>query len=78
VAGAPTESVKYLLDNGGDANEHDKRNQTLLMQAVLAGVGSTIDLLLNYGADKEAKNINGHTAYDMAKQSSTKVRKMFL
>lgn len=70
---ASLDVLQYLLDKGSDVNEADSRNQTLLMQAALSDRPEVVQLLIKRGADIEAKNIYGHTAYDMAKNSTNKV-----
>lgn len=65
--------LQFLLDNGSEANEADDRNQTLLMQAVLSDRPEVVQLLINRDANIEEKNVYGHSAYDMAKNSTNKV-----
>lgn len=56
------ELVKSLLENGVNANLHDKYNITALMMASNKGHISMVKLLLQYGANTDAQDSKGMTA----------------
>lgn len=58
------EEVKAMLKNGINVNYSNKYGETPLMRAV--GKNDILKLLLNYGANTEAKNLFGRTALDEA------------
>lgn len=58
------EEVKAMLKNGINVNYSNKYGETPLMRAV--GKNDILKLLLNYGANTEAKNLSGRTALDEA------------
>ena len=64
------EAAFSLLDQPGtDANCRDAGGRTVLMIAACAGHGDLVRLLLQHGADTDAKDFaSGHTALQMAKQ----------
>jgi hypothetical protein len=57
----------WLLRQGADINATDKRKMTPLHNAVAAGMESTVELLLTYGADSGLKADAG-TADDLARK----------
>jgi len=59
-------AIKFLLENGADANTKDKKNFTLLMYCVQFNDLSLIKLALSYGANANDKDIFGFSALDYA------------
>jgi len=61
------ESLKLLLDNGGEINAKDGiRGQTPLHGAAFWGWNAAVQLLVDRGADLNAKDNNGKTPIDSA------------
>src|SRR5580693_8638985 len=61
------ESLKLLLDNGGEINAKDgTRGQTPLHGAAFWGWNAAVQLLVDRGADLNAKDNNGKTPVDSA------------
>jgi len=63
-------AIKFLLENGADANTKDKRNFTLLMYCAQFGDMTLISLVLSYGAKVNVKDLSGLTALDYAIQKN--------
>ena len=57
-----TESVKELINQGGDINQRDDNGRTALMFAVVNGHYETMKVLLEHGADVNARSNEGGTA----------------
>ena len=57
-----TESVKELINQGGNINQRDDNGRTALMFAVINGHYETMKVLLEHGADVNAKSNLGGTA----------------
>jgi uncharacterized protein len=57
------ESVRQLLNIGADVNWTDPDGGTALMAAAAAGDDEAVDLLLKAGANPNAEDHQGHTAY---------------
>src|SRR6266850_6950730 len=57
-----TQSVKELINQGGDINQRDDNGRTALMFAVVNRHYETMKVLLEYGADVNAKSNKGGTA----------------
>lgn len=71
----PSRAVKVLLDNGIPANVRNAKQQTALHTAVLGGAkfswrdnSDSISLLIKYGADINAVDVEGKTAHTLAKE----------
>jgi len=64
--------IEYLVSKGGNINKPDNRlnkpDKTLLMTAAEAGDRETAELLIELGADINAKDLRGRTALDIARQ----------
>lgn len=65
--------MKILLERGADANSFDSTNRSALSEVSYINSGIAIEerkeliqLLLDYGADINAKDLNGETALDYA------------
>jgi ankyrin repeat protein len=59
------ETVKVLLATGVDVNEKDKTHETPLMVAAARARPEIVSLLLEHGADTDAKNDVGGTPTSM-------------
>jgi len=59
-----TKHLRYLVDKGLDFNQLDKGHRTPLMFAAMAGDSSVVSALLEHGAKKGARSIEGMLAYD--------------
>ena len=57
-----TESVKELINQGGDINQRDDNGRTALMFAVVNRHYETMKVLLEHGADVNARSNTGGTA----------------
>jgi ankyrin repeat protein len=67
------EMVKYLLEQGIDVNKTTRRSGfTSLMAAACYGRSEILELLLEYGADKELKDTKGFSAIDFARKMNKK------
>lgn len=60
--------IKLLIDNGADINPINDDTKTPLMYAAIEGLDSHVKLLLELGADKTIKDLEGKTALDYAKE----------
>ncbi|MCX8531299.1 DUF2314 domain-containing protein [Chryseobacterium luquanense] len=60
--------VKFLNDYPAELTNIDENGFTLLHRETIAGNLSSVEVLLEAGADKNLKNNNGKTALDYAKQ----------
>jgi ankyrin repeat protein len=63
----PIDIAKALIKRGADVNAKDKDGMTALMVATSHDNAPTIGLLLQSGANAEAKNNRGEQALDIAK-----------
>ncbi len=63
---------KYLLQNPSEIFDFDENGFTLLHTETIAGNKAMVEVLLELGADKNAKSKFGKTAYDYAKQMNWK------
>lgn len=61
-------AVEQLLIAGADVNKRNKAGWTALMKAVNSGTPETVQLLIEHGADKTAKNIYDETAFTLAQK----------
>jgi len=55
-----------LLDAGADANQRNRAGQTALMNAVMFGHGTIVEMLLLAGADPRATDIAGNSPASLA------------
>jgi ankyrin repeat protein len=62
-------TVKQALLNGADVNATDEVGMTALHYAVLGGEIRVVQLLLNAGANVQAKSPSGETPIDLAKSA---------
>lgn len=62
VIGGELEKVRFLLDEGGDANEKDVNGAPLLHLASIIDDGEMVELLLGNGARLEGQGMDGGTA----------------
>ena len=63
------EVVKYLVECGADAHQKDEGyGKTALMRASEYGHLEVVKYLVECGADLEAKDVNGDTAFDIARK----------
>ena len=73
------EMVHYLIEQGKDVNETTRKSKfTALMAAACYGRLEIAKLLLENGADKQAKDSKGFTAIDFARKTNKKsILKLF-
>jgi ankyrin repeat protein len=64
------EVATMLLDKGLGVNEGRGDGSTPLMLAARLGNRDMVKFLLNRGADKQIKNCEGHTAFDITRQAA--------
>ena len=60
--------VEFLQQHPGEIKGQDDTGYTLLHRETIAGNLSSVEVLLQMGADKHAQTSNGKTALDFAKQ----------
>lgn len=68
-----TEATKLLIDNGAYVNAQDNLGNTPLHEVAIGDRRSnveTIIYLIEHGANKNIRNNNGKTAYDIAKEKN--------
>lgn len=70
------EMAKLLLENGANPNDHTKIGRvTCLHRAVLAGRAEIVKLLLDWGADMSAVDLDNRTVFDCLRAiTDTKTR----
>ena len=61
--------IKLLLAHGANVNVCDKRGRTPLMLAAARGQIVTSQTLIAFGADKAARDAQGHTAQDWVREN---------
>ena len=61
--------IKLLLAHGANVNACDKRGRTPLMLAAARGQIITSQTLIAFGADKAARDAQGHTAQDWVREN---------
>ena len=67
------EMVRYLIEQGKDVNETTRKSRfTALMAAACYGREEIAKILLEHGADQEAKDSKGFTAVDFARKMNKK------
>ena len=66
--------INYLLDRGADINLHEKFGNTALHWAAADINIKIVELLLNNGADKKAKNDKGERPFNYADKKHKNVR----
>jgi len=59
-------AIKFLLENGADANTKDDKNFTLLMYCARFNDLNSISLVISYGAKINLRDLSGFTALDYA------------
>ena len=67
-----TEVVKYLLDQGANVNIQCSSGNTALIEAALLNKVEIVNILIQYKADKDAKNNEGKRAIDVASSKQIK------
>ena len=67
-------SIKTQLRKGADVNTRDRRGSTLLMHAAIAGSPDAVKLLIDSGADVNAKNSFDETALLLCAADPQKAR----
>ncbi len=60
------EELESLVREGADINVQNDKGMTPLMYVANGGYGEMVKLLLDFGADKEVENFDGHKALDLA------------
>ncbi len=67
------EMVRYLIEQGKDINETTRKSRfTALMAAACYGRVEIAKILIEHGADQEAKDSKGFTAVDFARKMNKK------
>jgi len=67
------EMILYLIEQGKDVNETTRKSKfTALMAAACYGRVEIAKILLEHGADQEAKDSKGFTAVDFARKMNKK------
>ena len=67
------EMVRYLIEQGKDVNETTRKSRfTALMAAACYGRVEIAKILIEHGADQEAKDSKGFTAVDFARKMNKK------
>jgi len=66
------ETVKKLLELGGNPDEVDHEGTTALMEATYSGAEDVVRILLESGADPQLKDSEGSSAIDIAQQEGHK------
>lgn len=61
---------EYFVENPEAVTDKDENGITMLHTEAIAGNKTTIDILLELGADRNAKTNSGKTAFDYAKNSN--------
>lgn len=73
AAGCSSKNIlEYFLKKGAKVNYQNNKGNSPLMRAAYAGRIDNLKILLSYKADKQLKDINGHTAMDLAKEKKQK------
>ncbi len=73
AAGCSSKNIlEYFLKKGAKVNYQNNKGNSPLMRAAYAGRIDNLKILLFYKADKQLKDINGHTAIDLAKEKKQK------
>ena len=62
-------AVKFLVEAGGDVNATNEADFTALHGAAFRGLNEVIEYLVEQGADIDARDFRGRTAYRMAEGS---------
>jgi ankyrin repeat protein len=72
--------ARILLENGANPNSHTRIGRvSCLHRAVLAGNAEIVKLLLEFGADSTAVDLDDRTVYDCLKSiSDEQIRKLIL
>ncbi|WP_316633373.1 DUF2314 domain-containing protein [uncultured Flavobacterium sp.] len=60
--------IDFIKNNPEELNGKDELGYTFLHREAIAGNSTSVQILIESGADVNAKNINGKTASDFAKQ----------
>lgn len=60
--------AQYIIEHGGDVNQHDNVRQTALHWAAVRGSIAVADVLLQNGGRVEAADVNGYRAVHVAAQ----------
>lgn len=76
VKGNKPEAVKLLLDNGANVNISDKDLQSPLMTSVFIESYEIASMLLEKGADPNAKNKNSYPVLYFAKRRNAEISKL--
>ncbi|WP_053228331.1 ankyrin repeat domain-containing protein [Spirochaeta cellobiosiphila] len=69
--------VMYLIDKGAGVNLLDNQGNTPLHRAVIAGNTKVVQLLLEYGADKNISNKEGLLPGDLVPDSNEALQSLF-
>lgn len=72
VTFSESDVVKFLLENGANANIKTKHGMPLLHFAAMNGNAEAVSLLLDHGADVNAKDAGGQTAISVAQDPEVK------
>ena len=67
-----TELLTAMLNSGADVNINDREGNTALIYAAEKNLSGNVKILLDYGADKSIKNIDGKSAVDAAHSEDVK------
>jgi ankyrin repeat protein len=78
IAEGKFELAEGLVVRGADVNLSNKAGTSPLMIASFKGFDSTVEFLLDHGAELEAKDVNGHTALNYATRASVPILKLLV
>ena len=67
--------IRLLAAHGADLNTQDRKGRTPLHRATYEGRVAAVEALLEAGADPEARNRSGKTAFQIARKDAKRFRR---